>query len=138
MPTGTMEIARDGTVINETHTQALGPQGAETELAERDKRLLENIQARIADSEEYKAKYEMFKAPFEAYLRTPPEQRKVCDVNTLPTADPCFTHPRARFYSVLIRATSSGRNLRSFWGTMMGSSRCCPKLSTNHREPPFK
>lgn len=71
MITGTMEVARDGTVINETHTEV-------PELTERDKRLLENLRARIADSEEYKTKYDVFVTSFEAYLKTPPERRKVC------------------------------------------------------------
>jgi len=81
MTTGTMEISQGGTVINETHTQAPEPQGVETKssgLTERDKRLLEDLRARIADSGEDKAKYEVFMASFEAYLRIPPEQRKVC------------------------------------------------------------
>ncbi|KAF9649874.1 hypothetical protein BDM02DRAFT_3113132 [Thelephora ganbajun] len=54
--TGAMEIARDGTVISDTHTQAPEPQGAETglpELADGVKHLLENLQ--IADSKEHKA-----------------------------------------------------------------------------------
>lgn len=83
MTNGTMEISRDGTVINETYTQAPEPQGVETELAEGDKCLLEKLQARIADSEEYKTKYEVFKTSFEAYLKTPAEQRKVCCIGTL-------------------------------------------------------
>ena len=81
MITGTMEVARDGTVINETHTVVPEPQGAGAklpELTERDKRLLENLRARIADSEEYKTKYDVFVTSFEAYLKTPPERRKVC------------------------------------------------------------
>ena len=81
MNTGTMEIAQGGTVINETHTQAPERQGAENKspgLTQRDSRLLENIRARIADSGGDKAKYEVFMASFEAYLRIPPEQRKVC------------------------------------------------------------
>ena len=81
MTTGTMEIAQGGTVVNETYTQAPERQGAETKLpgfTERDNRLLENIRARIADSGEDKTKYEVFMASFEAYLRIPPEQRKVC------------------------------------------------------------
>jgi len=84
---GTMEIARDGTTINETYTQAHGPQGVETqfpELAEWDQRLLERIQARIADSEEHGAKYEVIMASFEAYLKMSPEQRKVCSTGTQP------------------------------------------------------
>jgi len=79
MPTGTMEIAQDGTVVNETHTQAPGPQAPETQLpefAERDKRLLERIRARITDSEENKAKYEPLVTSFEAYLKMSTEQRK--------------------------------------------------------------
>lgn len=85
MPTGTMEIAQDGTVVNETHTQAPdvpGPRSAEAELPELagwEKRLLENLRARIVDCEEHRAKYEVFKASFEAYLKTPPEQKKVLD-----------------------------------------------------------
>lgn len=81
MVTGTMEIARDGTVVSETYTGAPKDQPTEAklpELAEWDKRLLENLQTRIADSEEDKAKYDAFVTSFEAYLRVPPEQRKVC------------------------------------------------------------
>lgn len=81
MVSGTMEVARDGTVISETHTGAPEPQrtgGTEwPELAERGKYLLENLRARIADSEEDKAKYEPFITSFETYLKTPPEQKKV-------------------------------------------------------------
>jgi hypothetical protein len=116
MTTGTMEIARDGTVINETHTQAPEPQPAEVrlpELAESDKHLLENLQARIANSEEHKAKYEVFKASFEAYLKIPPEQRKVCSsTGTLRQTSFAYSKPRLR--SVLIRAMSLWRSSRSF------------------------
>jgi len=79
MPTGTMEIAQDGTVVNETHTQApdvSGPHSAEAELAGWDNRLLENLRARIMDSGEHQGKYEVFTASFEAYLKMPPEQRE--------------------------------------------------------------
>jgi len=79
MTAGTMEIARDGTLINETHTQAPESQGAETKspkLTEWDKSFLGNLKARFGDSEEYKAKYEVFVASFEAYLKMPLEQRK--------------------------------------------------------------
>ena len=87
MITGTMEVARDGTVIGETHTGVAEPQRTGTKLpesAEWGKYLLENLRAQIADSEEDKAKYEVFIASFEAYLKTPPEQRKVCGAGTLP------------------------------------------------------
>jgi len=78
-PTGTMEIARDGTVVNETHTQAPEPQGEETklpELAEREEHLLEELRARAVDSEK-REEYESFIALFEANLRISPEQRKL-------------------------------------------------------------
>ena len=107
MTTGTMEIAQDGTVINETHTQAPERRGAETGLpglAERDKRLLENLRARIADSGEYKAKYEAFMASFEAYLKTPAEQRKVCSART--PSEAFLTKACSRFHSVSIKAVS--------------------------------
>ena len=80
MATGIMEIAQDGTVVSETHVQTPEPQDSEArlpELAGEDKRLLEKVQTRIAGSEEYKAKYETFLTSFKAYLKTPPEQRKV-------------------------------------------------------------
>ena len=79
--TGTMEVARDGTVISETHTGVPEPERiGETKLpepAEWGKYLLENLRARIVDSEEDKAKYKEFITSFEAYLKTPPEQKKV-------------------------------------------------------------
>lgn len=77
MLTGTMEIAQDGTVVNETHAQVPGPRSAES--VEWEKRLLENLRARIMDSGEHRAKYAVFMASFEAYLKTPLEQRKVRD-----------------------------------------------------------
>ena len=43
MTTGTMEIARDGTLVNETHVNAAEPEGEETglpELAGQEKRSL--------------------------------------------------------------------------------------------------
>jgi len=46
------------------------------ELAEQDKRLLERIQARIAESGEHKGELEVLMAAFEAYQKLPPEQRK--------------------------------------------------------------
>jgi len=79
MTTGTMEIAQGGTVINETHTQASGHQGVETKLpglTGPDKRLLENLRARIAESGEDEARHEVFMASFETYLKMPLEQRK--------------------------------------------------------------
>lgn len=89
MTTGTMEIARDGTVVNETYIQMPEPQSTDTklpELAERDKRLLENLRVRIADSGEHKEKYEVFMASFEVYLKMPPEERKVCSIG-IPVED---------------------------------------------------
>lgn len=83
-----MEIAQDGTVAHETHTQApevSGPHSAEAELPELpgwDKRLLENLRAQIMDSGEHQGKYKVFTASFEAYLKLPPEQRKVRDTKT--------------------------------------------------------
>jgi len=80
MITGTMEIARDGTVISETHTGASEPRRTGTklpELAEWGGYLLENLRARVVDSEEDKAKYEEFITSLEAYLGIPPYQRKV-------------------------------------------------------------
>ena len=87
MIAGTMEIARDGTVISETFTGVPEPQRTGTELpgtAEGDKRLPENPRARITDSEEDKAKYDAFATSFEAYLKFPPEQRKVCGAGIQP------------------------------------------------------
>ena len=66
MTTGTMEIARDGTVVNETHTQTPEPQGAEAGLAVSGERLSENPQDRIAGFEEYEARCEAFKTSFKA------------------------------------------------------------------------
>jgi hypothetical protein len=86
MPTGTMELARDGTVINETYTQAPEPQSEETkssDLTEQEKRLLENLRTRVEDSEE-REKYEAFIALFEAKLKISPEQRKVRSTGILP------------------------------------------------------
>jgi len=109
LTTGTMEIAQDGTVIDETHTQTPERQGTGTGLsgsAEWDKRLLENLRARIADSGgEHEAKYEIFMASFEAYLKMPPEQRKVCSTGTPPEA--FLTDARSRFHSASIRAMTS-------------------------------
>jgi len=82
--TGIMEIAQDGTVVTETHTQAPECQDVAIELpelAEPEQRLLENLRARVADSGEH-AKYETFVASFETYLRMTPEQRKVCSART--------------------------------------------------------
>ena len=113
--TGTMEVARDGTVVNETHIQAPEDQPVErsSELAESDKHFLENLQARIADSEEHKAKYEVFKASWEAYLKMSPEQRTVCGTGTQQTMS--FTYPS----QVFIRCRSSPR----VHGAVQGSSR---------------
>jgi hypothetical protein len=108
MATGIMEITQGGMVINDTHTQTPEPQSVETGLpglAERDKRLLENLRARIADSGEYKAKYEVFITSFEAYLKMPPEQRKVCSTRTFSEA--FLTNACARLHSVSVRVTSS-------------------------------
>jgi len=131
MTTGTMEIARDGTTISETHAQAPEPQGVEIELpemAERDKRLLENLRTRIPDSEEYEAKYEVLRASLEAYLKMPPEQRKVRSTNIPPMAFCAYSRPRLRL--VPIRATSSWRSSRSFSGMMMSSRGYCLKYPT--------
>lgn len=109
LTTGTVEIAQGGTVINETHTQAPERQDTETGLsglAEQDRRLLENLRVRIADSGgEYEAKYELFMVSFEAYLKMPPEQRKVCSTGTPPEA--FLTNVCSRLHSVSIRAMSS-------------------------------
>jgi len=97
MITGTMEVARDGTVISETQTGATEPQRTGTkfpELGDWDKCLLENLRARIADSEEDKAKYEVFITSFEAYVKTPPEQRKVGGAGR----EMPFTHSRPRLH----------------------------------------
>ena len=105
---GTMEIAHGGTVINETHTQAPERQGAVTKLhglAEWDKRLLENLRARIADSGEYEAKYEVFMVSFEAYLKIPPEQRKVCSARI--PSEAFLTNACSRPHSVSTRVMSS-------------------------------
>ena len=95
-----MEVARDGTVISETHTGTAEPQRTGTkvpELAEWGKHLLENLRARIPDSEEDKAKYKEFITSFEAYLKTPPEQKKVRGAGILSEMG-FFTHswPRLR------------------------------------------
>jgi histone deacetylase complex regulatory component SIN3 len=113
--TGTMEVARDGMVVNETHIQAPEDQRVErsSELAELDKLLLEKLQARIADSEEHKAKYEVFKASWEGYLKMTPEQRPVCGTGTQQTMS--FTYPS----QVFIRYRS-GPRVR---GAVQGSSR---------------
>ena len=136
----TMEMARDGTTINETSTQAPEPQGAETklpsELAERDRRLLEILQARIPDSDEYKTKYEVFRASFEAYLKMPPEQRKACSTITPSKAFCTYSCPRLRL--VPIRVTSSWGSSRIFSGMMMSSRRYCLKFRPGRDESPFE
>jgi len=77
-PTGTMEVARDGTVVNEIHVQPPEPEGEKVkppESAEREKRLLETLKARIADEPEQE-EYKALIALFEANLTISPEQRK--------------------------------------------------------------
>jgi len=79
IPTGTVEIARDGTVVNETHTQALETPVEEAKLPEltgQEKHLLEKLRARIPDSEN-REEYESFIAMFEANLRISPGERKL-------------------------------------------------------------
>ena len=78
-PTGTMEIARDGNVVNETHTQGPKTQNGETklpELGEPEKRLLEKLRAQVGVSEKQED-YEQLIASIKANLRISPEQRKV-------------------------------------------------------------
>ena len=85
-PTGTMEIARDGTVVNDTHTRTPETQDEEAklpELVEREEHLLEELRARAVDSEK-REEYESFIALFEANLRISPEQRKVRSIRTTP------------------------------------------------------
>lgn len=72
-------------MVDKSHTQAPKRQDVEAELPELtewDKRLLENLRVRVADSEEH-AKYEVFMTSFEAYLKTATEQRKVCNTRAL-------------------------------------------------------
>ena len=86
VPTGTMEIARDGTVVNDAHMMTAPElQRQETEasgLSEQKKRLLETLRARIADSEE--EEFKAFLASFEANLTISPEQKKVRSTKILP------------------------------------------------------
>ena len=81
-----MEIARDGTVVNDTHTRTPETQDEEAELpelVEREEHLLEELRARAVDSEK-REEYESFIALFEANLRISPEQRKVRSIRTTP------------------------------------------------------
>jgi histone deacetylase complex regulatory component SIN3 len=89
IPTASIEITRDGTVVKETRIQAPGPQDGGSQgtklphLAEREKRVLESLRARIAgaeEQEEYKALIKLF----EAKLEISSKQREVRDNATVP------------------------------------------------------
>lgn len=76
MPTGVMEIARDGTVVNETYIQTPEPQGEETKLPEKEKRLLQTLRDQIVDTQEQE-EYNTLITLFGTNLTISPEQRKV-------------------------------------------------------------
>jgi len=74
MPPG-HTIARDGTVVNETYIQPPEPQGEETKLPEKEKRLLQTLRDQIVDTQEQE-EYNTLITLFGTNLTISPEQRK--------------------------------------------------------------